>query len=351
MSPQPRVSLGALKGWFIEPVLFALMMRSVLKQPEQQKKALVALATSGVCVALAAIFYWFLGGITFDGRVRAFYESPNMLATQVAPAILIVALGRLNAKGKAHLRVKGVCCEGRVAKLQLKIQNWRAVLPIGAGVLLIVVLFLTRSVGAIISLFVTFFLWWVCGKLRGKPWGKRAGILVGGVLLLVPLVSFFVDPWTFRPSSLASRLMIWKSALLIAQSHGLSGRGLGTFQYDYLAYQAHFPPYLEWAVPHPHNIFLGTLLAGGILGLCGIVCILFSAVQRFRELLSKQSAASFAVFFVLLYLLLHGIIDNTLWRGDTALFWGSIFGLILACSPKLPVIHNKKLYVPPTDAQ
>ena len=298
-SPDIKTSLGALKSWFIVPMLFAFAAGSTLQSRDQKEKAFWSLALSGIAVAVVAMGYWFKGVLTFDGRLAAFYESPNMLAMYIAPALLIVA-------------------QALTYDLRLTTYNKRLInksLVVGFS-FLVFSLVMTRSIGAIVGIvgaaiiYLSIERW---GKHREKLW-KIIFIIIFCASLTLPFSSLFFNPWAMGRSSLVSRVMVWQVSLAILKDHWLFGIGPGAFQDVYLAYQKQFPPYLEWAMPHPHNIFLAAWLYGGLLGIVGFFLILYWFFTRAL----KKDIVSSCVLLILLYLLLHGIIDNTLWRNDVA---------------------------------
>lgn len=163
-------------------------------------------------------------------------------------------------------------------------------------------------------------------------------------------------------SSLHSRLMIWQSAWLISKDHWLAGVGAGNFQQAYLDYQSRFSePYIEWAVPMPHNIFLAFLTQLGIVGLVSFIIILilslvrvvipafepesrrrterkpgnnlkaFSGSRIFGRLwrpssgmTTKDSLTLWACVYIT-YIVIHGLIDTPYFKNDLAiLFWLAI---------------------------
>ena len=291
ISPDWHKSLGALKGWFLIPLLFSLVVHSVLDTREKKERAFFWLAVSGACIALIALSYWVLGITTFDSRLRAFYESPNILAMYIASAILIFS----SRNSKTFLT--------------------------GIAVLTICLL-LTHSLGAIIALSIAFALY----SFLKRSFQKRALFLFWSVVALsfvLPLISLVINPWALARNSFTSRLMIWRSALLIARDHWFLGIGAGTFQQSYLAYQKNFPPYLEWAVPHPHNIFLATWLYAGILGLIGFFILLISF---FRESSKNKNPTALIATGLMMFILLSGAFDNSLWRNDSAMIFWLIVG-------------------------
>lgn len=124
-------------------------------------------------------------------------------------------------------------------------------------------------------------------------------------------------------SSWQSRLAIWQAAWLIGKDHPIFGIGAGMFQEYYLRYQKYFSvPYLEWAVPQPHNLFLAFWLQAGLLGLFGFVWLLVIFFRQAISLIKKRNQLAMAMGLVVLYTLLHGLVDTTYFKNDLAVvFW------------------------------
>ena len=138
-------------------------------------------------------------------------------------------------------------------------------------------------------------------------------------------------------SSLSSRFMIWQSAWDIGKESWLWGIGPGNFQEKYLEYQTLYPPYLEWAVPHPHNIFLSFWLQSGFLGFLGFVIIcgwtLFRMFLSVSQRTNKKELELFLIGFLFL-MLLWGLVDTPYWRNDlSVLFWMMLFSNTFSRTP------------------
>ena len=84
-----EISAGIWKSWFVAPLLFFLILISELKTKEQIKNMLISLFLSGIGVSLIALFYWLDNDLTYDGRLRAFYLSPNHLAMYLSPILIL----------------------------------------------------------------------------------------------------------------------------------------------------------------------------------------------------------------------------------------------------------------------
>jgi O-antigen ligase len=262
----------------------------------------------------AASFGWYL----YDGRLAGLYQSPNYLALLIAPAVLLaLQLFQASAKGKRE-------------KILL-IVSLASVLS---------TLWLTRSYAACSAVGVALAIALVLGRrLRRFPYGPA--------LLLIFVASIFIigesgsEKWNSLfsgddRSSLASRVMIWQSATKIAADSFPLGIGIGRFQEVYLEYQRFYPPYLEWAVPTPHNLSLHFFLEGGVLTLFGwLGCISYTLILAGRSLVLSGPSATRPHFLILgvallVFYLIYGLVDTPYMKNDLALaVWGTL-GFILA---------------------
>lgn len=314
LSPDPPAGLGILKSWFVAPLVFAWLLAGELKE-DGPGDILRAVFASSLVVAGIGLVYLLFGRLTYDGRLAAFYLSPNHLAMFLAPGLLA-----------------GLALPPAGGRLSRKI-GWLA----GLGCL-IVVIAATQSFGSWLGL--------VAALIFAGFWLWRSG-LTGGkktlVLFLWPAIIFFLAilAQLFGPSggklaeflasprsSWQSRLMVWQSAAVILKDHWFFGIGPGLFQKYYLAYQSYFSePYLEWAVPQPHNVYLAWWLQAGLAGLVGFLGLVAIFFQRgFKFLAEIKSPPMIFVMAVMVYFLIHGLVDTTFWKNDLALiFWVIVF--------------------------
>jgi O-antigen ligase len=315
------IGLGILKGWFVLPIIFAIVLYDNLRRDERLlDKIFIVLFVSGTFVAIEGIYYWLFGLITYDGRLRIFFDSPNQLAMFLAPAFLV--------------GLKFGFEELRVQVSKGKAELWKKILVIAGIVTIMFNLYLTKSYSAWLAIAATLgvIFWLKYGKITAKKY-----FTIFFIILMI-----FVG-WTVfsklkniqslgNRSSLASREMIWKSASLMVEKNPIFGIGPGNFQGTYLEYQKYFPPYLEWSAPQPHNIFLAFWLESGLLGLAGFVWLLvlfFRGNKKTRQWQGSLEAArkrnfeaSLICFAIILYFLIHGLVDTTYWRNDMAvIFW------------------------------
>ncbi len=288
---------GVVKGWFIFPLIFAVVFYDRLKKDNGfLHKALSALFFSGMAISLIGIFYKLLGILTYDNRLRIFWDSPNQLAMFLAIPLLI-GFSRFNLKNYYQLL---------------------GAILIGAN------LYFTKSYGAWLALVIAIFIvLWL--KHKDKLQKKYLFVMILILIILIGAIGFgkFEQIKNLGDrSSLASRAIIWQSAGLMIQNNSLFGIGPGNFQEKYLEYQKYFPPYLEWAVPQPHNLYLAFWLESGLLGLVGFVWIILLFFRDNKKARKNNSESGLVCLAIILYFLLHGLIDTTYWRNDIAMvFW------------------------------
>jgi len=93
--------LGIFKGWFVAVFVFFLLARH-----QRAQAVFYVYSASAAAVSVIALGYAFFGSLTFDGRLAAFFESPNHLAMYIAPAFLIIAGEILNPKSEIRNKSK-----------------------------------------------------------------------------------------------------------------------------------------------------------------------------------------------------------------------------------------------------
>jgi putative inorganic carbon (HCO3(-)) transporter len=322
LSPDIKASAGIFKSWLLEPAIFALVLLDTVKTKEQIRKLLLFLVFSGVAQSLIALLYWFLGRLTFDGRLSAFYLSPNHLAMALAPCLILSAYFL------------------SVTKDFLRRAMFFAAIFVQAAVL-----YLTLSYAAWLAIFAALvvavsMLW------RTKTVSSKKAFGICGILLIIGTVFLFSQFGSEKlynllnsdRSSWQSRLMVWQAAIKIIGDNWFFGIGPGMFQKNYLDYQKYFSPYLEWAVPQPQNIFLAFWLQTGLVGLAGFIWLILIFFKRTLGIFSKikpsytkvsegRQPLALVLAAVIIYILAHGLLDTPFWKNDLALIFLTIAAL------------------------
>jgi len=295
------VGLGIIKSWFILPLAFAWVIYGETKRAENLESIYKWLYLSAFWVAVSALVYYINDQLTYDGRLAGFFNSPNYLAMYLAPAIII---------GVESIKYKVLSKRNKAAYFI-------------SFLFILVSFYLTYSYAAWAAVTASLF---IAGFIKNKNKINLKKIsAVAAIIILVILSQWnnlkFKDFRTLgERSSFESRIIIWKSATKILGDNIFFGIGPGNFQNKYLEYQKYFPPYLEWAVPHPHNLYLAFWLYGGIMGLAGFLALV---VVWFKEMIKKEKNSLWAVSVgITLYFLIHGLADTTYFKNDLAIvFW------------------------------
>jgi len=292
-------SAGIWKGWFLAPLVLCLVVVNSIENKNQIKNIFSFLTLSGVMVSLIALFYYFTDDLTYDNRLRAFYLSPNHLAMYLSPILILSFYLYFSFK-----------------------KNIYKIFLFLAQFLILITIYLTYSYGAWLALLITLIFVLFLGKNK-----KKLLFVIGFfVLILILFCIFQINNQKFQGifdlsyPAFGSRLAIWQSAWEITKDYPLLGIGPGMFQKYYLDYQVMFEFYPEWAVPQPHNLFLAFWLQAGLLGLIGFVWLMvkFFGTSFFK----KQDPLFMILLAVIIYVLVHGLIDTPVWKNDLAiLFW------------------------------
>jgi len=311
------VSLGILKSWFVVPILFFLILVSIVQDHKDKTISILkALAFSGIIVSIIAILYLILGTLTYDDRLKAFYEHPNQLAMYLAPTWIIVSGFLLASKKKKEKKL------------------W-----ILSLMTISIPLFFTYSYGSWVGILAGTIILLLRHRKNKKEGRLIYRYVIISLILVILLIQLFLpkfqDIFLTQRSSLHSRFMIWRSSTHILKDNWALGIGPGTFQQTYLDYQKYFPPYLEWAVPQPHNIFLAFWLQTGLIGFIGFLIILiWFFKQGLRRICEDKKEAFLAsiLLALMVYTLIHGLVDTTYWKNDLAIIFWILIGLMSTIS-------------------
>ena len=301
------IGLGILKGWFILPILFSFFLLTQINTLQYLNKIFASIYFSSVLVASIAIAYKLFNIITYDNRLTAFYLSPNYLAMYLANGVFFGVYFLSNAYNENKFSKK---------TLYYLLTLSLILLPI----------YYTYSYGSWIAIFLSLLITLLITKPKKKYLFFLILIILLGFLFILQFNSekFYSLAHFSDRSSLASRQTIWQVSTDLIKQKPFLGIGPGNFQESYLSMQKNYPPYLEWAVPEPHNVFLAFWLQTGLVGFAGFLMILFFIFKTLFLFIKNKKDAAFATpllgFFI--YTILHGLIDTTYWKNDLAfLFW------------------------------
>lgn len=297
LSPNTE-TFGALKSWVILPMIFFWLLNQVTSEH-------LILTRRWLGWAIVAVTGWIalqgVGGMFFQHlpRLQASFNSPNAAALWLVP-LLFVGLFLL---GNRSVRL-------------------------GWGLLMIVAILLTKSLGGLMALVVAGAIVSYC-QLKNQQSRftilPLVAILITAIALFAGLTGSF-DRLLSKNSdqSFQSRYEIWFTAWQIGREHPVVGIGPGRFESVYpTRVNRYFVDPIEWSVPQPHNLYLATWLSAGVLGLIGLLGL--SGLGLCRAVRS----GNYLVVGAFTAILVHGLIDTGYWKNDLAIIFFLILSLVM----------------------
>jgi len=349
-----RASAGIWKAWFLDPLLFFVVVITTIKNLKQIKGVLYSLFLSGAVVSVISLIYLIQGKLDPFGRLQAFYDSPNYLAMYLAPA-LIIGLGFISKK-VFQPSLNACSRPNKLAHFGEPSEN-DPLATLGALVpasLLARFTYLVTSLAKSFRLEYLFVIAIVFALCFTKSFGAWLGIIAAvcfgvvfylyksgrkqfalTILYLVLLIIVFLGYFALiqKESSFDARIVIWQEAWEVFKANPILGIGPGTFG-------NYFPPYPELGVPQPHNIFLAFLLQTGIIGFIGFIWLLIWFFRTGAKLLTVHcSLFTVTLMSVMVYILVHGLVDTTYWKNDLSVIFWIIVALMVVLKNRLDIRH------------
>ncbi len=341
-----REVLGILKSWFVAPILYFYLVIHVLPGLKSVRRCLEWYTISALLLSIWGILQFVFDAYqTPDGRVSGPFMSANYLALYIMPAIIFIVLRlwHLLCIPKVHTGIVGMFM--KVFRVEQRVSYPSLIRYFFAGSVILFALYLTRSFGAFLGLFVALFVYsiyhWFFSPWKMKTKGSYLKFSGFVVVLFVVLSLFFVtgDPGKFQQmfniksqSSSSVRLEVWKVSAELIGEDPVFGIGPGRFEREYLTRAPEIlqkEPY-EKEMLHPHNIFLMFWLSAGLLGLVSflwLIAMLFSIVFRISTDDGRKRLGVICAT-MLLAILVHGLVDTPIWKNDLALQFWMIAGII-----------------------
>lgn len=295
-------SFGIYRQFLVEPLAAGYALHLLLRREVHVRLAAWAVVGSGLVPALAEIYT----GVrqihqfrTWDVHPPAgFYLNPNFAALMIVPALAVAV---------------GISLD---ARRRLPALAAAAVLGLG--------LVVSYSRGGLMGLAAALVVIWWLGIQRKVPFAV-AGVAAAVVGLLVTprmlqRLQHELDPHDPN-NTVLSRLPIWRAAIHMIQDHPITGIGLNSFADDLKLYA----PQVQESHTHPHNVLLNFWV---VLGLLGLLAYVWAIVWLARAIAAgvKARGRLWPVYVglagALAAILVHGLVDTTIWRNDLALqFW------------------------------
>ncbi len=312
-------ALGALKAYFIEPMLFAYICFDYLQQETKSKLILISLAFSviwlGVLSLLEYLFHFSLANqeeYLLRGRISGVYLSSNALSLFLGPIIFII-LGKLFEFAKQKNQNLSV--------------TYLLIVAIFAS---IIGVFLSGSRGGIFGVFCGLILFLILKYSFEKNNRKIIIVFQRIVRYFFPILTIFCLIILFNIGNIAElrgekkifadlnpRICLWEGSVNIIKNKPIFGSGLSGFQEVYKNYQT----CSKEVINYPHNIFLNFWTEIGIIGLISFLGIILLITNKLLNL-DKISLTTIGIVCSFSVIMLHGLVDVPYFKNDLSLvFW------------------------------
>lgn len=305
VAPNLIKAAGLWRAYFIEPLMFFVVVYNVTRKERDQRLILWSLGISTLSISLLAIFQKFTGVGIFEPswiapirrRVTAMFSSPNAVGLFLGPIIALYG-GWLIAEIKNKAAT--------MAKLFVIL-------------LALIAIWFTKSDGTMLGLvaaavFLAFFGW-------SKKW--TTAIVLGTIILClaIPLTrNRVIDTVLLRDASGQNRLFLWSTAKTYLRENPKNFLlGAGILGYAELQNEARDPLKLE-PLLYPHNIILNFWTELGVAGVIAIAWLIISFYKKGFSL--KQKWLTLGIMAAMATVVVHGVIDVPYFKNDlSVLFW------------------------------
>lgn len=309
-SPNLRGAAGIWKAYFIEPMMFFIVLTNTINSTKKINKIIWALGLSLLYLSAAAFAQkigWladtvpaaFLKTNGQVDRVVSLFGYPNAIGLYFSPIIILFS-GFMFWGDKKIVE--------QIAKL--------AIIIIGLTVII-----MAKSEAAIISIIAVWLILMIANKKTRLP----AVMLVAAVVTL-----FFLNPDIHQYLSVKLllkdysgfiRRLIWQESWQMLKDNWLFGAGLAGYQTKIASY--HLPTFEIFL--YPHNIFLNFWSELGLIGLIAFFWLIIKFCwQNSRAVINKNKNYIFNLFLlaIMAQFLIHGLVDAPYLKNDLSmLFW------------------------------
>lgn len=278
-------------------VMFGFIFIETFKTEKSRMEAIKVMGLGAIFFGIFSTIYNLLGhNLAHDYRLLGPLDSAVYLAFYLAPFFIFFGIRFWENKKRNNL-----------------------IYAIILGLLILA----TRSMGAIggIFLIMTLYIFKKSGKQILKSKIAKTILIITTIAIVGTIFYTKILP-TIQTnySSLSERGEIWKTSVKLLKDplDIVWGKGFGQFQYHYETNVKEILGQnpLDYYVLQPHNIFLLFLFQYGILGLFFLFACIVRTIKNLSIPLIGEIHLTTIINFIILYFLIHGIIDTPFFKND-----------------------------------
>ncbi|PJA47009.1 hypothetical protein CO172_03250 [Candidatus Uhrbacteria bacterium CG_4_9_14_3_um_filter_36_7] len=318
VAPNIFTALGIWKSYFLEPIIFFLIIRSVIQKSENISYLFISFGVSALFISLFGIVQ-FLTGLSIpipwdvERRITSIFPYPNALGLFIGPALMISFF-------ESTRLIKQFLQNGQ--KSIWLFCFWISVFIFGS-----MAIFFSKTEaawGAVVGTIL--FSSWFIRDLRKIT--IPFAIICAIVLLSLPALHVpFFQKITFQDYSGTVRLKQWEETVELLKNHWLFGAGLSGYPTKVIPYHTH--PEIE-IFQYPHNIILNIWTELGLVGLAAFILLMAQVLALFIESTKyplQERWISIICFSVLLEIMIHGLVDVPYFKNDLAMLTMGILAI------------------------
>jgi len=369
-----NASLGVLKAYFIEPIMFYIVFVNVFKFKENRQKIFMALGVSALAVSLVAIYQAITGQLlpadwVNSGRVTGVFAYPNALGLYLAP-ILILLFGFL-----LSLRAEPAKQGERSNPVDNRSGYFYGIASLSLALLLamtVIAVFFAHSQGAMIGLAAALLVFGILYNLKTRlavTLGVFAAVIV---LILNPTwLAQLQNKVLLRDLDGQIRRQQWTETWqMLLDGRIIFGAGLANYQKAVAPYHQSGiyvrngdPEFDKWVrisleyqqqvwqpleiYLYPHNIFLNFWSELGLAGMLLFILIIIKyLVFSIQYLVSggKHKATILGLACAMIVIIIHGLVDVPYFKNDLAVLFWVLIGMLGVYRVGVPPQINKSFY-------
>lgn len=314
VAPDHISALGIWKAYFLEPVLFGVIVMKLFDKSDYEK-TLRALSVSGAAIGLIAILQvvtkigipdaWMI-----EGRATSLFPYPNAVGLLLAPIVAAMII-RLFHRWE---RDRSQAIRSFVSKLGF---------DTFCIALMLVGIFVAKTEAAMVAIPAALFVIAMMTPSLGKKTKKMiVAVSAIGAMMLFALVPTVVTKLTLHDTSGLVRRSQWSETLNMLADHSILGAGLN-------GYPTALAPYhvaTEYEIfQYPHNIFLNVWSELGLIGLIGLIGLMIWITRL--ACMNRKDPIVLMSFGALLTMSIHGLADVPFFKNDLAVV--SVFFVVM----------------------
>ncbi|PIT90415.1 MAG: hypothetical protein COU22_02310 [Candidatus Komeilibacteria bacterium CG10_big_fil_rev_8_21_14_0_10_41_13] len=314
-APDLRSASGIWKAYFIDPIMFLIVLVYTINTKEDLKNIIRLLGLTVLAIGIFALIQKLTGALIPNPfwateetrRITTFFGYPNANALLVAPIIILTLINLFNKKNKYLL-------------LDILIIIFGLLTVIWSG-----------STGALIGL--------TAGSLALLIFYPKTRLTALLIILAFSLGCNFYPAFKEKVSNqlaiasqihlplgatdLHIRMQQWRETWIMLKDQPILGSRLAGYQTAVTPYHQndHVEIYL-----YPHNFFLNFWAETGLLGLIAVIWLL---IAFFRLSYKKGLGLNICLASAMIVVLVHGLVDVPYFKNDLSVLFWLLIGLTI----------------------